>query len=214
MRIAMVSEHASPLADVGSVDAGGQNVHVAALAKGLVERGHDVTVFTRRDDPSLAARITSSDGYIVEHVMAGPPTDIPKDELLTHMPAFAHYLGARWLSERFDIVHSHFWMSGMASVAGAAAAEIPVVHTFHALGTVKRRHQGGRDTSPPERIAIEMRLCRTVDRVVATCRDEIRELRALGIQEEWIHEIVRRKILHEQARFTTAPPARSRRATA
>ena len=181
MRIAMVSEHASPLADVGSVDAGGQNVHVAALAKGLVERGHDVTVFTRRDDHSLAARITSSDGYVVEHVMAGPPTDIPKDELLKHMPAFAHYLGTRWLSERFDIVHSHFWMSGMASVAGAAAAEIPVVHTFHALGTVKRRHQGGRDTSPPERIAIEMRLCRTVDRVVATCRDEIRELRALGM---------------------------------
>ncbi|HYO33912.1 MAG TPA: glycosyltransferase [Nocardioidaceae bacterium] len=181
MRIAMVSEHASPLADVGSVDAGGQNVHVAALAKGLVERGHDVTVFTRRDDPSLGVRITSSDGYVVEHVAAGPPTDIPKDELLKHMPAFADYLENRWLSERFDIVHSHFWMSGMASVAAAAAAEIPVVHTFHALGTVKRRHQGGRDTSPPERIAIEMRLCRTVDRVVATCRDEITELRALGM---------------------------------
>jgi glycosyltransferase involved in cell wall biosynthesis len=72
-------------------------------------------------------------------------------------------------------------MSGMASGAAAAAAGLPVVHTFHALGTVKRRHQGGRDTSPPERIAIEMRLCRTVDRVVATCRDEITELRALGM---------------------------------
>ncbi len=181
MRVAMVSEHANPLADVGSVDAGGQNVHVAALAKGLVERGHEVTVFTRRDDPSPPTQVTSSDGYVVEHVTAGPPTDIPKDELLQHMPAFAAYLESRWTSERFDVVHSHFWMSGLAAVAAAAAAGLPVVHTFHALGTVKRRHQGRRDTSPDRRVSLEARLCSSVDQVVATCSDEIGELRALGM---------------------------------
>ena len=79
MRIAMVSEHANPLAAVGGVDAGGQNVHVAALAGGLAERGHDVTVFTRRDSASAPVQITAPDGYVVEHVPAGPPTDVPKD---------------------------------------------------------------------------------------------------------------------------------------
>ncbi|HEU4514707.1 MAG TPA: glycosyltransferase [Nocardioidaceae bacterium] len=177
-----MSEHANPLATVGSVDAGGQNVHVAALAGSLVDRGHEVTVFTRRDDPSAPVLVTAPEGYLVEHVPAGPPTDMPKDELLRHMPAFAEYLRRRWREEPFDVVHSHFWMSGLASVEAARDSAVPVLHTFHALGTVKKRHQGSRDTSPPTRIPLERRLCRTVDRVVATCRDEVLELRAMGLR--------------------------------
>lgn len=181
MRIALVSEHANPLATVGGVDAGGQNVHVAALAGGLVERGHDVTVFTRRDSAATPTRVTAPEGYVVEHVPAGPPTDVPKDELLQHMPAFADHLEARWRDEPFDVVHAHFWMSGLASVEAARASGVPVLQTFHALGTVKRRHQGSRDTSPATRIPLERRLCRTVDRVIATCSDEVAELGAMGL---------------------------------
>lgn len=181
MRIALVSEHANPLATVGGVDAGGQNVHVAALAGGLVERGHDVTVFSRRDDAADPVQVTAPEGYVVEHVPAGPPTDVPKDELLQHMPAFAEYLASRWRDEPFDVVHAHFWMSGLAAVEAAKPSGVPVLQTFHALGTVKRRHQGLRDTSPGTRIALERRLCRTVDRVIATCSDEVAELRALGL---------------------------------
>jgi glycosyltransferase involved in cell wall biosynthesis len=181
MRIAMVSEHANPLACLGGVDAGGQNVHVAALAAGLTERGHSVTVFSRRDDPSVPTRVTAPDGYDVEHVPAGPPTEVPKDELLPHMPAFADYLQERWSQDRYDVVHAHFWMSGMASSRAAHGLQLPVVQTFHALGTVKRRHQGAADTSPPTRLAIEARLCRTVDRVIATCSDEVDELLAMGM---------------------------------
>jgi len=184
MRIALVSEHANPLATVGSVDAGGQNVHVAALAGGLVARGHDVTVFSRRDDTSTPVQVTAPEGYVVEHVPAGPPTEVPKDELLQYMPAFADYLARRWRQERYDAVHSHFWMSGLASVEAAKEVGLPVVHTFHALGTVKRRHQGARDTSPPVRIGLERRLCHSVDRVVATCSDEVAELRAMGMPED------------------------------
>jgi D-inositol-3-phosphate glycosyltransferase len=92
MRIALVSEHASPLATIGGVDAGGQNVHVAALATSLATQGHDVTVFTRRDALSLPDRTATAGGYVVEHVPAGPPTDIPKDELFAHIPAFAEHL--------------------------------------------------------------------------------------------------------------------------
>jgi glycosyltransferase involved in cell wall biosynthesis len=181
MRIALVSEHANPLAVIGGVDAGGQNVHVAALAAGLVELGHDVVVYSRRDSPSAPTRILAREGYIVEHVPAGPPADVPKDELLPYMGAFAEYLCDSWRREPVDVVHAHFWMSGLASVRAARATEVPVLQTFHALGTVKRRQQGAHDTSPAARIAIERGLCMSVDRVIATCRDEVAELRNLGL---------------------------------
>ena len=181
MRIAMVSEHANPLAAVGGVDGGGHKVLGAALGGGRAVRGHDVTVFTRRDSASAPVQITAPDGYVVEHVPAGPPTDVPKDELLRYMPAFAEHLSHRWRAEPVDVVHAHFWMSGVASVEAARGTGTPVLQTFHALGTVKRRYQGRRDTSPPARVGLERRLCRTVDRVIATCSDEVEELRALGL---------------------------------
>ncbi len=184
MRIALVSEHANPLATVGSVDAGGQNVHVAALAAGLAERGHEVTVYSRRDSTSAPARVRTREGYDVEHVPAGPPSDVPKDELLPHVPAFAAHLRHRWRLQPVDVVHAHFWMSGLASVQAAAGLDVPVLQTFHALGTVKRRQQGRRDTSPAARVGLERMLCRTVDRVVATCTDEVAELQALGMAPE------------------------------
>jgi glycosyltransferase involved in cell wall biosynthesis len=186
VRIGLVSEHASPLAAIGGVDAGGQNVHVAALAAGLARRGHEVTVHTRRDDPSLPSRVTTSDGYEVAHVTAGPPRVLPKDDLLEHMPAFAQVLRAGWAVEPPDLVHAHFWMSGLASVEAAASllTPVPVVQTFHALGSVKRRHQGDADTSPPNRIDLERGLCTAVTHVVATCTDEVFELRRLGLARD------------------------------
>jgi len=179
MRIDLVSEHASPLAAIGGVDAGGQNVHVAALAAGLAGRGHEVTVHTRRDDESLPERVVTQDGYDVVHVAAGPPHELPKDDLLRHMPEFAATLRRSWAAHAPDLVHAHFWMSGLASIA--AAGTIPVLQTFHALGSVKRRHQGDADTSPRNRIELERSLCRSVAHVVATCTDEVFELRRLGL---------------------------------
>jgi glycosyltransferase involved in cell wall biosynthesis len=186
MRIELVSEHASPLAAIGGVDAGGQNVHVAALAAGLAERGHEVTVHTRRDDESLPDRVVTQDGYTVVHVTAGPAREVPKDELLAHMPRFAQVLRRSWAAHPPDIVHAHFWMSGLASVEAAASllTPVPVLQTFHALGSVKRRHQGAADTSPPDRIELERALCRDVSHVVATCSDEVFELRRLGLSSD------------------------------
>ena len=186
MRIAMVSEHASPLAAIGGVDAGGQNVHVAALSAALTRRGHEVTVFTRRDDPDLPEQVVVDDGYTVEHVDAGPPVPIGKDELLEYMPAFARVLRRRWAQEPYDVAHTHFWMSGLAGLAAGQAVGLPVAHTFHALGAVKRRHQGAKDTSPAARIGVESHLARHVDRVLATCSDEVFELLALGMPREQV----------------------------
>ncbi|MEJ2870729.1 glycosyltransferase [Actinomycetospora sp. OC33-EN08] len=192
MRIAMVSEHASPLAvrsdgpdagpgTLGSVDAGGQNVHVHALAEALARDGHEVVVHTRRTDPHTPDQVRLASGVVVDHVPAGPAVELRKDDLLEHMDAFADVLRRRWSQRRPDVAHAHFWMSGLAALDAGRALGVPVVQTFHALGSVKRRHQGAADTSPPSRVALESDLGASVDRVIATCADEVRELAALGI---------------------------------
>ena len=176
----MVSEHASPLAVLGGVDAGGQNVHVAALAEAIARRGVEVVVHTRRDSPDLPERLAIRPGVEVRHVDAGPAEPLPKDELFAYMPAFSERLAAEWRRERPDVVHSHFWMSGWAALRAVAPLDIPVAHTFHALGVVKHRYQGRRDTSPPERIEIEREIVRRADQIVATCTDEVFELIRMG----------------------------------
>ncbi|XVV09454.1 glycosyltransferase [Actinoplanes sp. CA-131856] len=182
MRIAMISEHASPLAALGGIDAGGQNAHVAELAGALAADGHEVRVYTRRDDPDLPAVVPVGSLFEVVHVPAGPATSLPKDELLPYMGQFAEWLTAEWRGEwRPDVAHAHFWMSGLAAVTAGRACDVPVVQTYHALGSVKLRHQGAADTSPPRRIAYERELGRAVDRVIVQCQDEVRELIRLGV---------------------------------
>lgn len=182
MRIAMISEHASPLADPGGTDAGGQNTHVAQLATALARDGHEVRVYTRRDAPDLPASAAMPGGAVVVHVPAGPPEPLPKDELLPHMGDFGRWLVDQWEVEPVpDVIHAHFWMSGLAAVDAGRRSGVPVVQTYHALGTVKRRHQGTMDTSPPRRIRYERALGRAVDRVVAQCADEVRELVRMGV---------------------------------
>lgn len=180
MRIALVSEHASPLACLGGVDAGGQNVHVAALATGLGARGHQVTVYTRADAPTLPPVVDFAPGVLVENVTAGPATAIGKDQLPQYMPEFGAVLSRRWADQPPDVVHAHFWMSGLAALQAAADLAVPVLQTFHALGAVKRRWQGDADSSPDDRVETEARILRTADRIIATCRDEVDELTALG----------------------------------
>ncbi len=208
MRISMVSEHASPLAVLGGVDAGGQNVHVAELSKALVRRGHDVTVYTRREDPAQPDRLRAPDGYTVVHVPAGPPRYLPKDELLQYMAQFAVFLQADWQCARPDVVHAHFWMSGLATVLATQALELPTVQTFHALGTVKRRHQGAADTSPSSRIAVERMIADGVSRIAATCTDEVFELIRMGVPRD------RTSVVPcgvDVARFTPGPRTPGRR---
>jgi D-inositol-3-phosphate glycosyltransferase len=184
MKIAMVSEHASPLAAIGGVDAGGQNVHVAALASALARRGHRVVVYTRRDSPDLPAHVPLCPGVVVEHLDAGPPEPIGKDELLPHIPQLGCALAERLDDDPPAVVHGHFWMSGLAALQ--ASCSVPVVQTFHALGTVKRRFQGRADTSPRSRLRLERRVARRVERIVATCTDEVRELVRMGADRSLI----------------------------
>jgi D-inositol-3-phosphate glycosyltransferase len=205
MRVALISDHASPLAALAGVAAGGQNTHVAELATALVRGGHEVTVYTRRDKRGQPQRAPVDAGFEVVHVPAGPPSHIPKDDLLPYMGEFGAWLTRRWSGpERPDVVHAHFWTSGLAALTAARRRKLPVVLTYHALGSVKRRHQGDQDTSPPLRIGYERMLGRRVDRVVAQCRDEVEELAHLGVPRNRITVIPSGV---DSARFTPDGPA-------
>lgn len=212
MKIALVSEHASPLATLGGAEAGGQNVHVAALASTLAEAGHTVVVYTRRDTPDLPERVGLVPGVQVAHVPAGPSAPVPRDGLLPYMRAFGDWLAADWTDAPPDVVHAHFWMSGLAALQGAGR-RMPVVMTYHALGSVKRRHQRDKDTSPPGRIASEATIGRQADAVVATCSDEVRELTRLGIPAGKVHVVpcgVDADLFRPAAAASWVPPRRRR----
>jgi glycosyltransferase involved in cell wall biosynthesis/phosphoheptose isomerase len=180
VKVALVSEHASPLAPLGGVDAGGQNVHIAALAATLARRGAEVVIHTRRDHPELPEYVAMAPRVRVHHVDAGPAHALPKDELWPHMDEFASHLHSAWRRARPDVIHAHFWMSGYAALEAGQRLELPVIQTFHALGVVKRRYQGEHDTSPPDRIDVEREILRRAVKVIATCTDEVFELVRMG----------------------------------
>jgi len=178
-RIAMISEHANPLALLGSEDAGGQNVYVYEVSVGLARMGYRVDVFTRRDSPEPSDVVRLAPGVRVVHIAAGPARFIKKDDLWPLMPAFAEGCRAFIASQRrpYDLIHSNFWMSGWVACELKAALGLPVVHIFHALGAIKRLEQGAADTSPAARHEAELRVIREVDRLIAQCPAEVDDLR-------------------------------------
>lgn len=188
LRIAMISEHASPLAPLGSVDAGGQNIYVAHVARALAQAGHAVDVFTRRDDDSLPPTVDLGAGLRVLHVEAGPPCFVPKESLLPYMNAFTTSCSERIeRSAPYDVVHANFFMSGLVALKLQQRFQLPLVMTFHALGLVRREHQGPADAFPPARIAIEQRLVELADGLVAECPQDRADLvRLYGADEERI----------------------------
>ena len=174
VRVAMISEHASPMALLGGEDAGGQNVYVDELSRHLVPLGFQVDVFTRLDSKQAKKVNEWADGVRVINISAGPATYLKKDLLLQYMPEFRDNMVrfARDNRIRYDVIHAHFWMSGWVACELKRWWNVPLVQTFHALGVIKRIHQGKADTSPRERLPVERRIVREVDRIVATCPAE------------------------------------------
>lgn len=181
LRIALISEHASPLAVAGSVDAGGQNIYVANVARQLAKAGHVVDVFTRRDNPLQPAVSRLAPGARVVQVPAGPPRAIPKEQLLPFMDEFGAWVAdfCRAQKARYDVAHANFFMSGMAALHLKQALGVPVVMTFHALGRVRRLHQGEADGFPDARFTIEDELVAQAERVVAECPQDHKDLVSL-----------------------------------
>lgn len=138
-RIAYLSMHTCPLVQPGNGDAGGMNVYIHELALAMAARGVEVVVFTRRSDLDTPELVEVAPGYQVIHVTAGPPERLSIESMVPHVGEFAEGV-IKWLAgsgETFDVVHSHYWLSGWAGVLVKEALDIPLVNSFHTLGRVK-----------------------------------------------------------------------------
>src|SRR3954466_4444482 len=178
--IALISEHASPLAVVGGIDAGGQNIYVAQIASELGRLGYSVDVFTRRDSDRLPEVVDYAPNVRVVNVPAGPPRYVRKEEMLPLMGEFGDYV-CDFARRRggYVLSHANFFMSGLASLKLKERLGTPFVITFHALGRVRRLHQREADGFPEARFAIEDRLVAEADRVIAECPQDEDDLRRL-----------------------------------
>ena len=125
-RIAMISDHASPLAAVGGIDSGGQNIYVAETARYLAARGYLVDVFTRKDQPDQPEVVDWLPGVRVVHVPAGPAAFVRKEDILPWMPEFTAFVQRFAARERYDIVHAHFFMSGLVAMQLKSCARLAV----------------------------------------------------------------------------------------
>ncbi|MEN6450267.1 MAG: glycosyltransferase family 1 protein [Thermoguttaceae bacterium] len=190
-RIAMISEHASPLGALGGVDGGGQNVYVAQVARHLTQAGHEVDVFTRRDNAGAPTIVQPADRLRVIHVDAGPPRFVPKEELLPWMDEFSEFM-RRFIRDegQYDLIHANFFMSGLVACQLKAATGTPFAVTFHALGRVRLLHQGETDRFPPARLAIETRTMREADAIIAECpQDQADQCHLYGADARRIHVV-------------------------
>ena len=186
LRIAMISEHASPLALLGGIDAGGQNLYVAHMAECLARAGHRVDVFTRRDSRDVPAVVRVKPRLRVLHIPAGRPGFIAKEQLLPHMPQF-YEACRRICGERmhYDVVHANFFMSGWVALQLKRRLGLPFAITFHALGLVRREHQRQADGFPLQRLDIERQIVCDADCVVAECpQDELDLVRLYGAHHD------------------------------
>src|SRR6476620_2315925 len=135
-RIAFISDHASPLAVLGGVDSGGQNVYVAETARQLARLGYEVDVFTRWEDLSLPKIVSWAPSVRVVHITAGPVSVMPKEDLLPFMTEFTRNMISFIRNEEkpYSLVHAHFFMSALVAADVKRQLSIPFAVTFHALG--------------------------------------------------------------------------------
>lgn len=170
MRIAMISVHSSPLARLGGKEAGGMNVYVRELARELGSRGVPVDIFTRSQHPARPTVEALSCGVRVINLHTGPTAPYDKNWVLTYLPEFVSRVRCFADGEdlTYDLIHSHYWLSGEAALRLRRSWGVPVAHMFHTLGAMKNQVARSSDESESgQRIAIERRLLHEVDAVVA-----------------------------------------------
>lgn len=177
-RIAFISEHASPMANLGGVDTGGQNVYVAQLAKHLAGEGYLVDVYTRRENAEVNEVVNWATGVRVIHVNAGPAEVIIKEDILQYMDEFKDNMVAFIIDEHlhYSLIHANFFMSAMVAMGIKKELDIPFVVTFHALGHVRRIHQAEKDKFPAERLTIEEEAVKQADHIIAECPQDLEDL--------------------------------------
>ncbi|AXK36937.1 D-inositol-3-phosphate glycosyltransferase [Streptomyces armeniacus] len=176
----MLSVHTSPLHQPGTGDAGGMNVYIVELAKQLAALGTEVEIFTRATTGALPPAVELAPGVLVRHVDAGPYEGLSKEELPAQLCAFTHGVMQAWAGHRpghYDLVHSHYWLSGHVGWLASERWGVPLVHTMHTMAKVKNAALAEGDTpEPPARVIGETQIVRAADRLIANTAEEADEL--------------------------------------
>jgi len=193
-RVAMLSVHTSPLDQPGTGDAGGMNVYVLELARALAHRGAEVEIFTRATSSTQPVAVDVQPGVRVLHVPAGPFEGLDKNDLPGQLCAFTAgvlraeaHRPAGW----YDVVHSHYWLSGQAGWLAAERWDVPLVHTMHTMARVKNAALApGDHPEPPGRIIGEVQVVAEADALVASTREEADDLvREYGADPDRVHVV-------------------------
>jgi D-inositol-3-phosphate glycosyltransferase len=194
MRIAMLSYHTCPLATLGGKEAGGMNVYVRELVRSLGRRGIGVDVFTRSQDEHVP-HVLHDLGYgnRVVHVPSGPENPLPKNDLPNYLSDYVS-----WIKDfsskkglRYDVIHSHYWLSGEAAISLREEWDIPFVQMFHTLGEMKNQvARSPEETASPIRLDSEKRLLSEADKIIASTEAELAQFRWLYHQETDKVEII------------------------
>ena len=183
LNIAMLSYHTCPLATLGGKDTGGMNVYVREITRKLGEQGIHVDVFTRSQDEHVPHILHDLGfGNRVVHIPSGPEVPMPKKELAEHIPAFVQGVKDFALSKgiKYDLIHSHYWMSGIAAIDLKLEWASPIIHMFHTLGLMKNRvAQSESEKEGEYRIEGEQKVLRYSDRIIAATPAELSQLQFL-----------------------------------
>ncbi|NUS13201.1 MAG: D-inositol-3-phosphate glycosyltransferase [Streptomyces sp.] len=179
-RVAMLSVHTSPLHQPGTGDAGGMNVYIVELARRLAERDIEVEIFTRSTTGTRRPNVELAPGVLVRHVDAGPYEGLAKEELPAQLCAFTHGLMRAWAGQRpghYDLVHSHYWLSGHVGWLAAERWGVPLVHAMHTMAKVKNAALADNDAPEPvARVIGETQVVAAADRLIANTDEEADEL--------------------------------------
>jgi D-inositol-3-phosphate glycosyltransferase len=181
MNLAVLSFHSSPVEEPGVGDAGGMTVYVRRLAEALSAQGVATDVFTRATSDDRTP-VVLSPGVRVVPISAGPSRPLPKEEIRSHLTEFALGIRAFSLAQRisYDLIHSHYWQSGLAATSLVDAWRVPLVHSAHTLGRVKNLFLAPGDSPEPEvRLLGEDRVIRAADVLVASTDGEVEQLTRL-----------------------------------
>ncbi|MBL1109462.1 D-inositol-3-phosphate glycosyltransferase [Streptomyces sp. 5-8] len=179
-RVAMLSVHTSPLHQPGTGDAGGMNVYIVELAQRLAAINIEVEIFTRATTGGLPPTVELSPGVLVRHVDAGPYEGLAKEDLPAQLCAFTHGVMQAWAGHRpgyYDLVHSHYWLSGHVGWLAAQRWGVPLVHAMHTMAKVKNASLADGDTpEPAARVIGETQIVAAADRLIANTAEEAGEL--------------------------------------
>ncbi|MEZ0050952.1 D-inositol-3-phosphate glycosyltransferase [Mycobacterium sp. MAA66] len=183
MRVAVLSVHTSPLAQPGTGDAGGMNVYVLQSALELARRGVEVEIFTRATSSTDAPVVRVAPGVLVRNIVAGPFEGLDKYDLPTQLCAFTAgvlRVEANHEPGYYDIVHSHYWLSGQVGWLASDRWAVPLVHTAHTLAAVKNLSLADGDTPEPALRAVgEQQVVDAADRLIVNTEDEAQQLVSL-----------------------------------